>query len=265
VIKWQDAIREARLLIGTPYNQLDCINLIKRVIRTAPGGMPGYTTAGTNTLWRSYESSPKYKDLTWRQADIFGARAGMLAFKLYGGDDVGHVGIVTDDGTVIHSSSVRGKVVEDELKAADGWDLLAVHRYIEPKEEGDDADMTYETLFKAKVDTVSGPLNLRELPAKNAMLLEKMPKGEIVEVVEKTNLEWWKVRYKGEIGYAAEEYLSRIIEKEPEIPEQGEAGLTVQIVITDEAGNVFRPVGAFAVDIEMLLDGEPLEEAEGVD
>ena len=45
MIKAQDAIRAARSLIGTPYSELDCINLIKRVIRTAPGGVPWYTTA----------------------------------------------------------------------------------------------------------------------------------------------------------------------------------------------------------------------------
>lgn len=50
MIKAQDAISAARALIGTPYSELDCINLIKRVIRTAPGGVPLYTTAGTNAL-----------------------------------------------------------------------------------------------------------------------------------------------------------------------------------------------------------------------
>lgn len=265
MIKWQDAIREARLLIGTPYSQLDCINLIKKVIRTAPGGVPGYTTAGTNALWKSFEMSAKYKDLTERHDGIDNVPAGAIPFKR-DGSDVHHAGIATGEGTVIHSSSTQGGrgVVETPLTAAEGWNCWGVHRHIKAQKK-EDADMTYETLFKAKVDTASGPLNLRELPAKNAMLIEKMPKGEIVEVVEKTNLEWWKVRYKGEIGYAAEEYLSRVMDEEPEIPAQGEAGLTVQIGITDEAGNVFRPVGAFAVDIEMLLDGEPLEEAESID
>lgn len=121
----------ARGLIGTPYKELDCINLIKRVIRTAPGGVKSYTTAGTNSLWDSFHSSAKYRDLTWRQEDISGARAGMLAFKRYGADDEGHVGLVTESGTVIHSSSEGGRgVVETPLSSREGWDLLAVHRYI---------------------------------------------------------------------------------------------------------------------------------------
>ena len=38
MIETSEAIRTARALIGTPYSELDCINLIKKVIRTAPGG-----------------------------------------------------------------------------------------------------------------------------------------------------------------------------------------------------------------------------------
>ena len=50
MIKANDAIAAGRALLGTSYSQLDCINFIKRIIRTAPGGVPGYTTAGTNSL-----------------------------------------------------------------------------------------------------------------------------------------------------------------------------------------------------------------------
>ena len=37
MIKTSEAIRTARALIGTPYSKLDCINLIKKVIRTCAG------------------------------------------------------------------------------------------------------------------------------------------------------------------------------------------------------------------------------------
>lgn len=134
MIRYQDAISVARSLIGTPYAELDCINVIKKVIRVAPGGVKGYTTAGTNSLWKSYSMSPKYKDLTWRQEGLKGARAGMLAFKARG-DDVHHVGIVTESGTVVHGSSVLGYTAETPLDEKDGWSLLAIHRYIEPAEE----------------------------------------------------------------------------------------------------------------------------------
>ena len=131
MVKTMDAIRTARSLLGTPYSELDCIGLIVRVIRTAPGGVGAYRTAGTNTLWRSATASAKYRDLTWRQEGLTGAQAGMLAFKR-GGTDVHHVGLVTGDGTVVHSSSAAGKVVETKLDAS--WQLLAIHRYIEAQE-----------------------------------------------------------------------------------------------------------------------------------
>lgn len=73
-IKADNAVRTGRLLIGTPYSELDCINFIKRVIRTSFGGEKGYTTAGTNALWNSYNSAAKYRDLTWWQEGIAGAK-----------------------------------------------------------------------------------------------------------------------------------------------------------------------------------------------
>ena len=98
------AIRAAREMIGTAYSELDCINLIKKVIRTAPGGDKRYTTAGTNELWNSFDSVPKYRHLIWRQSGISGAKPGMLAFMGVGTSDVSHTGLVTEQGTVIHSS-----------------------------------------------------------------------------------------------------------------------------------------------------------------
>ena len=51
----------------------------------------------------------------------------MLAFKR-DGDDIHHVGLVTSDGTVIHSSSAKGMVVETPLD--DTWHLLGQHKLI---------------------------------------------------------------------------------------------------------------------------------------
>lgn len=80
MIKTAEALRTARGLLGTSYDELDCINLIKKVIRVSAGGEKSYTTAGTNALWESDANSAKYRDLTWKQEGISGAKAGMLAF-----------------------------------------------------------------------------------------------------------------------------------------------------------------------------------------
>lgn len=231
-------------MIGTPYAELDCINLIKKVIRMAPGGVPGYTTAGTNSLWDSYEAAPKYKDLTWRQTSIKNARAGMIAFKLYGLNDVGHAGIVTDDGTVIHASSEYGKTVETKLSEKDGWDLLAVHRYIKTKDKKEEGNNVSDTaLFKAEVfvNDVDSYLSLREEPNVKALLLERIPRGAIVEVLESGDA-WWRVRYKGETGWASSDYMSRV-------PDEVSVSEFPGLTIIDGAGRRFYPTGGFTVII----------------
>ena len=127
MIKARDAIGEARRLLGTPYSRMDCIGLIRAVIRACPGGIKDYRCQGTNWLWRSIENASKYRHLVWRQEGIAGAKPGMLAFKRKG-EDIHHIGLVTGDGTVIHSSSARGCVVETALD--DSWHLLGKHKYI---------------------------------------------------------------------------------------------------------------------------------------
>ena len=128
MIKTDDAIAVARGLIGTPYSEMDCIALIRAVIKKSPGGDKAYRCEGTNWLWRSIGNSEKYRHLLLRWEGIDKARAGMLAFKR-NGDDVHHVGLVTDEGTVIHASSASGAVVETALDHT--WDLLGWHAHIE--------------------------------------------------------------------------------------------------------------------------------------
>lgn len=202
MIKAQDAIREARSHIETPYAQMDCINLIKAIIRRAPGGVPGYTTAGSNALWNSYDMSAKYKDLTWRQEGLSGAQPGMLAFKA-DGDDVHHVGIVTERGTVVHASSVHASTVETALTERDGWTHLAIHRHIDVAA----ADEEQTVLHRAIVMTASGALNLRADSSRTSEKIGSLHKGAVVDVLDKDG-DMWRVRYDGMTGWAAEEYMS---------------------------------------------------------
>lgn len=251
MIKADDAIRTARALIGTPYSELDCIGLIVRVIRTSPGGKTDYRTAGTNTLWRSAEASAKYRDLTWRQEGIAGARAGMLAFKRLW-TDVHHVGLVKGDGTVIHSSSAAGKVVETKLDAS--WNLLAVHRYIEVQElpqpsapaapsGGSLKDETEEKQMEAyKMKVVASSLNVRNEPGIGGDRIGRLSEGAVVTVQAEMENGWKYVTYgDGALGYVDGSYLGEYVE--PPVPE------TPKITIIDSAGNHFVPVGDFRVII----------------
>ena len=241
MVKTMDAIRTARSLIGTPYKELDCIGLIVRVIRTSPGGVGAYRTAGTNTLWRSATASAKYRDLTWRQEGISVARAGMLAFKRRGAD-VHHVGLVTGDGTVIHSSSAAGKVVETALDSS--WKLLAIHRYIEVEElpsggslEGETEDTQMEA-YKMKV--VASSLNVRNEPCIGGDGIGRLSEGAVVTVQAEMGNGWKYITYgDGALGYVDGSYLGAY--EEPDMPE------TPKITIIDSANNHFSPVGDWRV------------------
>ena len=249
MVKTMDAIRTARSLLGTPYSELDCIGLIVRVIRTSPGGVGAYRTAGTNTLWRSATASAKYRDLTWRQEGIAGARAGMLIFKRRS-TDVHHVGLVTGDGTVLHSSSAAGKVVETPLDAS--WQLLAVHRYIEAQElpqsasltapsRGSREDETEEMQMEAyKMKVVASSLNVRNEPGIGGDRIGRLSEGAVVTVQAEMENGWKYVTYGDSgSGYVDGSYLGAYVETTvPEAP---------KITIIDSANNHFVPVGDWRV------------------
>ena len=204
MIKTAEALRTARGMIGTSYDELDCINLIKKVIRTAPGGDKRYTTAGTNALWDSHDKAGKYRDLIWRQAGVSGAKAGMLAFMGVGTGDVSHTGLVTEKGTVIHSSKSRGGVVETELTEKNGWNGLGKHRMIEVNE-------MEKEFGNATVSVTSGCLNIREGAGTAARIIARAENGTRVNVIREAGGTGWvfgKLE-NGVAGYMAGEYLVR--------------------------------------------------------
>ena len=225
MIETSEAICTARALIGTSYSELDCINL-KKVIRTAPGGDKNYTTAGTNELWNSFDSVPKYRHLIWRQTGISGAKPGMLAFMGVGTGDVSHTGLVTERGTVIHSSKSRGGVVETELTEKNGWNGLGAHRMIEVDySEGGKTEVSEaEKIFgNATVSVTSGYLNIREGASTAAKIIAKAENGTRVNIIREAGGTGWVfgALENGVAGYMSSEYL---VEDAPGSGDQDETG-----------------------------------------
>ena len=245
MIKAKDAISVARSLIGTPYSELDCINLIKKVIRTAPGGVPGYTTAGTNALWKSFRSASKYRDLLKQQDSIENPAAGMIAFKA-DGEDFHHAGIVTDVGTVIHSSSTQGGrgVVETPLTTREGWTHLAIHRYIEITEE----EETVMYTARVNLNSAKSSLNLRNGPSTNDRRIGSIAHGAVVDVLAEAG-DWLYVRYNGLSGYAAAEYLEPVNAEEAPAKDNNVPALQDDLFTTlmNDEGVTFRLVGLWCV------------------
>ena len=209
MIKTSEAIRTARALIGTPYSELDCINFIKKVIRTATGGDKNYTTAGTNDLWNSDSKSAKYRDLTWKQEGISGAKAGMLAFMGVGTGDVSHTGLVTEQGTVIHSSKSRGGVVETALTKRNGWNGLGAHRMIEAEGSGDKSaggERAGSAEYGRVIVCAGGGLRMRVKP--NGRYMQMIPDGTRLAVLEEKD-GWLRTAYRGHTGWISGRYCCK--------------------------------------------------------
>lgn len=243
MIKAHDAIRTARVLIGTQYSEMDCIALIRAVIKRTAGGVSDYRCEGTNWLWRSIKNSGKYRHLIWRQEGIEGARGGMLAFKR-SGDDIHHVGLVTEKRTVIHSSSVHGCVVETELDGS--WDLLGTHRYIEVAEDAAESEGTPVTAYKMQVQLSdeTSSVNVRKGPSTKNDIIGRLGHGAIVTVQAEAD-GWAYVTYGDSgVGYVSTDYLTLYNEPQETAP--------TQITIIDSAGNRFTPEGDFRVIVGSL-------------
>ena len=249
MIQAEEAIRVARGLIGTAYSELDCINLVKKVIRTAPGGDKRYTTAGTNALWDSDSKRGKYRDLTWKQAGISGAKQGMLAFMGVGTGDVSHTGLVTERGTVIHSSKSRGGVVETALTEKNGWNGLGAHRMIGVDySEGVKTEVSEaEKIFgNATVSVTSGYLNIREGASTRSKVIAKAENGARVNIIREAGGTGWVfgVLESGEAGYMSSEYL---VEDTVLIVEEGEKGKPATTTLCRSDGVYITLIGAWAL------------------
>lgn len=201
MIRAEAAIRAARGWIGTDYGTMDCINLIKKIIRTGAGGDRHYTTAGTNALWDSDGKRGRYRDLTWKQAGISGAKPGMLAFMGVGTGDVNHVGLVTERGTIIHSSKSRGGVVETGLTEKAGWNGLGIHRMIVAEGGGDKGAEYGDVIVCA-----GGGLRMRTKP--NGRYMQMIPDGTRLAVLEERN-GWLRAVYRGHTGWISGTYCCK--------------------------------------------------------
>ena len=209
MIRAETAIRTARGWIGTDYGTMDCINLIKKIIRTGAGGDRHYTTAGTNALWDSDGKRGRYRDLTWKQAGISGAKPGMLAFMGVGTGDVNHVGLVTERGTIIHSSKSRGGVVETGLTEKAGWNGLGIHRMIVAEGDGDKSaggEWAESVEYRDVIVCAGGGLRMRVKP--NGRYMQMIPDGTRLAVLEERN-GWLRAAYRGHTGWISGTYCCK--------------------------------------------------------
>lgn len=248
MIQGEEAIRAARELIGTAYSELDCINLVKKVIRTAPGGDKHYTTAGTNELWNSFDSVPKYRHLIWRKAGISGAKPGMLAFMGVGTGDVSHTGLVTECGTVIHSSKSRGGVVETALTTKAGWNGLGKHRVIAVYDDNEEGGDTMFGNATVKTQTAGSYVNLRGADSTKSKVIGKVRDGERVDVVCHFETGWYLVKTQtGADGCVSADYVVKDAPSTDAAENDGGEEIASTTTLTDGNGAYVTLVGRWKV------------------
>ena len=67
-------------------------------------------------------------------------------------------------------------------------------------------------------NTGGSNLNVRETPSSSAKILGKLTEGESVEIVDSSNANWHKIKYKGDYGYVHKDYITFT---KPNIPSSG--------------------------------------------
>ena len=144
-----------------------------------------------------------------------------------------HTGLVTERGTVIHSSKSRGCVVETELTEKRGWNGLGKHRMIAVQDDNAEGG---ETMFgNATVSVTSGYLNIREGASTRSKIIAKAENGARVNIIREAGGTGWVfgALASGEAGYMSSEYLVEDAPGADDAEEGGEAPNTTTLRRSD--------------------------------
>lgn len=167
-------------------------------------------------------ATSQWKSDIWDKKDIF---ANIPSDKLccVFRDKAGtkeHVGWYYN-GIAYHAQGHSSGVVATDNKQYKSWTHYAIMKGLYDKNgvpiEMDESLIKEENepevlkvLYQAKVKSTDTRLNMREDPDKNASRILQVPPQGIVDVIEETNAEWWKVAYNSKVGYCMNTYLEKI-------------------------------------------------------
>lgn len=191
------------------------------------------------------------------------AKPGMAAFKCkawteseadkknkwYGTEpgNVSHIGLVGQNGdTVLHASGVNKGFVESKLDST--WKFVG---YLNDVAYDEAAAFIFGN---ATVNTAKTELNIRESPDAKSREVGEVAKGGRLLVTDKPTDGWYSVVMEnGVTGFAYSKYVK--LDEGFKLPIYGDSyeipgdevtnGTDLRIVIEDEAGNRFYPVGSF--------------------
>lgn len=174
-------------------------------------------------------------------------------------DDNNHIGIVSEDGKYVYEAKgTQYGFVKSELKKTK---FNKFGRFSDVDYDATDDQQKEDIMVTGPFEVVVNEgswLNVREDHGTNKKVLRRLYAGDIVEVIDSYD-NWLKILLDGgtETGWIYAKYAVPVVnddqavtDNEPdEMPK-----LNYRFVVTDEAGNVFRPVGGFTTDVEFYTE-----------
>jgi hypothetical protein len=118
--------------------------------------------------------------------------------------DFYHVGVVTGVNPleITHCTSPGGILRDGKLVK---WNYHGQLTLIGDADEQEDAEMT-ETVTAVVTASSGSNVNMRREPSSKAALVDRVPIGAVVEVLER-GTEWSKIRYGAKVGYMMTSFL----------------------------------------------------------
>lgn len=168
-------------------------------------------------------------------------------------DDNNHIGIVAEDGKHVYEArgTAYGFVYSELDKRFTKFGRFADVDYGEGSEimPSDDGTRVYH---KARVNTNSGPLNVRSGPGTDNDVIFKIPKGTIVDVMFEYENGWAFVDEDGDQGYVDGRYLRRIESSEPSSDEGDQSPSESDQCDPGPLRTILRHVGDDNITIELV-------------
>ena len=133
---------------------------------------------------------------------------------------------VSHGNWAIHASSTRGCVATSDFHdrtIEGGWNRVglwnrlsyntAVDTYFGNNESVADIVSEVKTMMET-YQVVGGTLNLRAKKDRKSARLAELPEGMVVNVLDKTDAEWWKIRTAyDDVGYVMSQFLEPVVDE----------------------------------------------------
>lgn len=215
---------------------VDCSGAFTYAFRKLGGSI----SHGSNTIARKY--------IKGELLPISKAKPGMAAFKRrewtesqtgntwYGSQpgDIYHIGLVDyDTSFVLNAKGKLSGFCRDSIKS---WDYVAYLKNVDYSEGGEVMEMAIVVL---PTGASGSTVNMRSKPDKRASIVERVPVGAIVSVLEDQGT-WVSVKYGGKSGYMMSNFIEYSGQDEGTETDEGSVVLSVSDL--NEVNNLLNQI-----------------------